>query len=89
MPKYPIYVNLLSEEAQAVIGKVHDKTKPALQLLETEGFSCRGYVDIFDGGPTVEAHLQHIRTAQASRKMTVRIDEAANTHGAKPFHYQH
>ena len=38
MPKYPIYVNLLSKEAQEVIGKVHDKTRPALQLLEEEGF---------------------------------------------------
>lgn len=74
MPKYPIYVSLLSKQAQAVIGKVHEKTRPALQLLEQEGFMCRGYVDIFDAGPTVEANLQHIRTAQASRKMPVEIN---------------
>ena len=56
MPKYPIYVNLLSKEAQQVINKVHDKTVPALRLLEAEGFARRkGYVDIFDAGPTVEA----------------------------------
>jgi arginine N-succinyltransferase len=73
MPKYPIYTNLLSPEAQDVIGKVHTKTKPALQLLEQEGFSCRGYVDIFDAGPTVEAQLQNIRTAQASRRMPIKI----------------
>ena len=73
MPKYPIYVNLLSKQAQAVIGKVHEKTRPALQLLEQEGFSCRGYVDIFDAGPTVEANLNHIRSAQASRKMQIKV----------------
>lgn len=73
MPKYPIYVSLLSKQAQAVIGQVHEKTKPALQLLEQEGFSCRGYVDIFDAGPTVEANLKHIRSAQASRKMQVKV----------------
>ncbi|MBL4631540.1 MAG: arginine N-succinyltransferase [Paraglaciecola sp.] len=73
MPKYPIYVSLLSKQAQAVIGQVHEKTKPALQLLEQEGFSCRGYVDIFDAGPTVEANLKHIRTAQASKKMQIKI----------------
>ena len=73
MPKYPIYTSLLSPEAQAVIGKVHTKTKPALQLLEQEGFSCRGYVDIFDAGPTVEAQLQNIRTAQASKKLPIKI----------------
>jgi arginine N-succinyltransferase len=74
MPKYPIYVSLLSKEAQAVIGKVHEKTKPALQLLEQEGFSCRGYVDIFDAGPTVEANLKHLRSAQASCRLPLSID---------------
>lgn len=77
MPKYPIYVNLLSKEAQAVIGQVHEKTKPALRLLQQEGFSGRGYVDIFDAGPTVEANLSHIRTAQASRRLPIKIDDAA------------
>ena len=81
MPKYPIYVNLLSKEAQAVIGQVLDKTRPALQLLEGEGFSCRGYVDIFDAGPTVEANLSHIRTAQSSLKMPIVIDDAAAAQG--------
>ncbi len=76
MPKYPIYVSLLSKEAQNVIGQVHAKTKPALQLLEQEGFSCRGYVDIFDAGPTVEANLKHIRSAQASRKMQIKVVDA-------------
>jgi arginine N-succinyltransferase len=73
MPKYPIYVSLLSKQAQTVIGQVHEKTKPALQLLEQEGFSCRGYVDIFDAGPTVEANLKHIRSAQASRRLPIKI----------------
>jgi len=81
MPKYPIYVNLLSKEAQAVIGQVHTKTRPALQLLEEEGFGCRGYVDIFDAGPTVEANLSHIRTAQSSLKLPVIIDDAAAAQG--------
>ncbi|MFC3093766.1 arginine N-succinyltransferase [Alteromonas sediminis] len=85
MPKYPIYVNLLSEEAQAVIGQVHEKTKPALRLLKEEGFDCRGYVDIFDAGPTVEANLAHIRTAQASRKLPVRIDDQQVKYGSSHF----
>jgi len=73
MPKYPIYVNLLSEAAQAVIGQVHEKTKPALKLLLDEGFREGGYVDIFDGGPTVEANINYIHTAQASRKLPIQI----------------
>ncbi|KXI29200.1 arginine N-succinyltransferase [Paraglaciecola hydrolytica] len=85
MPKYPIYVSLLSKQAQAVIGKVHEKTKPALQLLEQEGFICRGYVDIFDGGPTVEANLKHIRTAQMSCKMAIQINDRLAVQGREYF----
>lgn len=66
MPKLPIYVNLLSPEAQEVIGKVHQQTAPALKLLEREGFSCRGYVDIFDAGPTVECDRDKIHSVQQS-----------------------
>ncbi len=73
MPKYPIYVKLLSKEAQECIGKVHEKTRPALRLLEQEGFKNRGYVDIFDAGPTVEADLSHIATVRQSAQANVQI----------------
>ncbi|GAM72247.1 arginine N-succinyltransferase [Vibrio sp. JCM 19236] len=69
MPKLPIYINLLSEEAQAVIGKVHDNTRPALRLLQKEGFICRDYVDIFDAGPTVECDLNNIDTVRQSFRL--------------------
>ncbi|KZN64074.1 arginine N-succinyltransferase [Pseudoalteromonas luteoviolacea] len=77
MPKYPIYVNLLSEEAQAVVGEVHDNTRPAIELLKSEGFTFNGYVDIFDAGPTVEAKVDNIRTIRATEFFKVRIDDAA------------
>lgn len=76
MPKYPVYVSLLSKEAQKVINKVHDNTVPALRLLEAEGFSRRGYIDIFDAGPTVEAELKQIRAIRDSCKYQVLIDDA-------------
>lgn len=85
MPKYPIYVNLLSKDAQKVIGKVHEKTKPALRLLEQEGFVNRGYIDIFDAGPTVEANLCNIRTAQQSQRLPVTIDDDAASEGSLFF----
>jgi len=75
MPKYPVYVNLLSQEAQQVINKVHSNTVPALRLLEAEGFSRRGYVDIFDAGPTVEAELNQIRAVRESCRYQVLIDD--------------
>ncbi|MAG75528.1 MAG: arginine N-succinyltransferase [Colwelliaceae bacterium] len=79
MPKYPIYVNLLSKDAQAVINKVHDKTVPALRLLEAEGFARKGYVDIFDAGPTVEANIKSIRTAVESERYQVIIGDVSES----------
>ncbi|MGF1699939.1 arginine N-succinyltransferase [Photobacterium makurazakiensis] len=73
MPKLPIYVNLLSPEAQAVIGEVHEKTRPALRLLEKEGFTCRGYVDIFDAGPTVECDIRNIESVRHSKLCYVEV----------------
>jgi arginine N-succinyltransferase len=67
MPKHPIYALLLSPEARAVMGKVHAQTLPALHLLERENFRMQGYIDIFDGGPTVEAPLPEIRSIKRSR----------------------
>ncbi|KZN39121.1 arginine N-succinyltransferase [Pseudoalteromonas luteoviolacea] len=75
MPKYPIYSNLLSPEAQAVIGHVHEKTKPALRLLQKEGFEHRGYVDLFDAGPTVEARLENIQTVRETKTGTLTIGD--------------
>lgn len=73
MPRHPIYVNLLPESAQQVIGEVHQYTKPALKLLENEGFFHRGYVDLFDAGPTVECQLRQIKSVQLSRRVKVCI----------------
>ncbi|MFT5756350.1 MAG: arginine N-succinyltransferase [Alteromonadaceae bacterium] len=79
MPKHPIYVNLLSTAAQQVINKVHKDTVPALRLLEAEGFSRRGYVDIFDGGPTVEAQKNAIKTVNQSKRCQVIIGDVTTT----------
>mgnify|MGYP003388358141 CR=1 FL=1 len=73
MPKFPIYVSLLNKAAQAVIAKVHKNTEAALKILEKEGFSYRGYVDIFDAGPTVEAKLKDINSIKNSHKYQVII----------------
>lgn len=73
MPKHPIYVSMLSQAAQAVIGQAHDNTVPALRLLQQEGFTNKGYVDLFDAGPTVEAQLNDISSVQKSQLAKVKI----------------
>jgi arginine N-succinyltransferase len=67
MPRHPVYTSLLPETAQAVIGKPHTTGRAALAMLEAEGFSYDNYVDIFDGGPTVTARTDQLRTIRDSR----------------------
>lgn len=71
MPSHPIYIPLLPEEAQLVIGRVHPNTEPALAMLRKEGFEFRNRVDIFDGGPTMHAVFDKIRVIRDSRGYTV------------------
>ncbi len=71
MPKYPIYVNLLDQRAQDSIGVPLEASKPALGLLEAEGFRYRGYIDVFDAGPTMQAERSQIRTVRKSRRVEV------------------
>ncbi len=71
MPKHPIYTDFLSAEAQAVIGQVHPQTAPARTVLEKEGFRYRNYVDIFDGGPTLECDIDRVRAIRKSRLVEV------------------
>lgn len=85
MPTHPIYIPLLPAEAQAVIGRVHPLTEPALHLLEGEGFRHANMVDIFEAGPIVGCPRDEIRTVRESRVgPVVRIDEIAETGLADP-----
>jgi len=71
MPQTPIYVALLSESAKAVIGQPHPSGRAAMRMLEEEGFYYDRYIDIFDGGPTVTADTDDIRTVRESVAETV------------------
>ena len=61
-PKTPIYIAMLADSARAVIGQPHPTGRAALKMLENEGFVWDSYVDIFDGGPTVTARTDRIKT---------------------------
>lgn len=66
MPQHPIYLPMLPPDARAAVGQVHRETRPALRLLEQEGFSFGGEVDIFDGGPLMRTHTAQVRTIDHS-----------------------
>lgn len=71
MPKCPVYVDYLGNATQKAIAETHTLTKPALHLLSKEGFEHRGYIDIFDGGPIIEALKKDIKTVRESKKAIV------------------
>ena len=75
-PRYPIYVSMLPAEAQAAFGRPHDDGRPARDMLLTEGFRDEGYVDIFDGGPTLVADIDAVRAVREAEARTVRFERA-------------
>lgn len=62
MPKHPIYTAMLPETARAVIGVPHPSGRAAMRMLENEGFRYENYIDIFDGGPTMIAPTDQVRS---------------------------
>ncbi|OJU74641.1 MAG: arginine N-succinyltransferase [Acinetobacter sp. 39-4] len=75
MPRFPVYVDLLSSEAREVIAEVHPQTLPAAKVLMSEGLKYQGYVDIFDAGPTLEANTAELRAVKESRLLKVKLTE--------------
>ncbi len=62
MPRAPIYTAMLNDGARSVIGLPHPNGRAAMRMLETEGFANPGYIDIFDGGPTMVGEINSLRT---------------------------
>ncbi|OJU70203.1 MAG: arginine N-succinyltransferase, partial [Acinetobacter sp. 39-4] len=79
MPRFPVYVDLLTSEARAVIAEVHPHTLPAAKVMMSEGLKYQGYVDIFDAGPTLEANTAELRAVKESRLLNVKITEQVET----------
>ncbi|MEB6666285.1 arginine N-succinyltransferase [Acinetobacter vivianii] len=76
MPRHPLYVDMLPDEAKAVIGAVHPNTVPAYNLLIEEGLRYKGYVDIFDGGATLQADIENLRAIKESHVVQVQIEQS-------------
>ncbi|MFK7841910.1 MAG: arginine N-succinyltransferase [Sphingorhabdus sp.] len=71
MPKHPIYTAMLSESARASIGVPHTSGRAAMRMLENENFSYDGYVDIFDGGPTMIAKTNDVTSIRNSQSAAI------------------
>ena len=71
MPRTPIYVSLLPENAKAVMGQPHPTGRAALRMLESDGFVFDRYIDIFDCGPTVTEPTDQIRKIRESEEYAI------------------
>jgi arginine N-succinyltransferase len=78
MPKHPVYVAMLSDSARSAIGVPHPSGRAAMRMLEEEGFSHEGYVDIFDGGPTMTARTDEVASIRDAKCSTVVDIDSAN-----------
>ena len=71
-PRYPLYISMLSEPARLALGRPHNDGRPAYQMLLDEGFTAGEYIDIFDGGPTLVADIDRVRSIRSCREGTVK-----------------
>jgi arginine N-succinyltransferase len=66
-PRYPIYADMLPSAARDALGRPHDDSRAAYDMLLAEGFLDEGYIDIFDGGPQVAIGIDLLRGVRDSR----------------------
>lgn len=75
MPKHPVYIAMLDEGARTAIGMPHPSGRAAMRMLEGEGFRHDGYVDIFDGGPTMTARTDEVKSVREARPARAAITD--------------
>ncbi|MBC7182111.1 MAG: arginine N-succinyltransferase [Marinobacter sp.] len=73
IPAIPFYTQQMSPAARAAIGQVHEDTRPARHMLEREGFRHQGFVDLLDGGPTLECSREEIASVRNTQLGKVEI----------------
>lgn len=81
MPSYPLYVPLLPEAAQRVLGEPDEKALLAWEIHLEEGFETDRFVDIFDAGPVLTAQVDRTASVRSNETRVVREEggEAAST----------
>ncbi|MBU2953845.1 arginine N-succinyltransferase [Marinobacter sp. F3R08] len=82
IPSTPLWTQDMTDAARAVIGQVHEDTRPARYMLEREGFRHQGFVDLLDGGPTLECPRSEIASVRetflTSARLQARTPQPAN-----------
>lgn len=76
MPHHPLYVPLLSDDAQAAMGQLHPGSTLPFSILADEGFESKRFIDIFDAGPVMTAKRGLCRSIHHSQTCTVALGTA-------------
>jgi arginine N-succinyltransferase len=69
MPQSPIYVPLLSDEAQWALGQLHPVGRLPFDILMDEGLDGDTYLNLFDGGPTADGRVALLKTVARRRAL--------------------
>ncbi|MDE1184571.1 arginine/ornithine succinyltransferase subunit alpha [Paraburkholderia sp.] len=83
MPAYPIYVPLLPEAAQRVLGEPDENALLAYDIHLEEGFEADRFVDIFDAGPVLTARVD--RSACVAFNETRTVHEVTSVAPGEPY----
>ena len=72
-PSEPLYVCLLPEAVQALVGQVGPATRGVERMLRRIGFDYAERIDPFDGGPHFIARTDDISLVKATRRAQVKV----------------
>ncbi len=82
MPHHSLYVPLIDEQAQAVMGQVHPDAQLQYELLSQQGFNGDKYVEVFDAGPIMTASKQTSNVWNYRHPVKVKVAEQPQIPGA-------
>lgn len=71
MPQWPLYEELLGDQARAVIGQPHPLHQGAFNDMVQEGFEASRHIDIFDAGPLLTAPVTQLKTLKRCQPATL------------------
>ncbi len=70
LPSLPILMNLMPDAARHCVGRPHDISRGAMNLLMGAGFELTELCDIFDGGPAIECRVDRTLIARTAKNRT-------------------
>jgi arginine N-succinyltransferase len=79
MPYHPLYVSLIAEEAQEVMGLVHKDAELQCSLLSEQGFEPDKYVEIFDAGAILTAQSKALSLGKKIKSVSLTVNNTDTT----------